>query len=124
MDRKKRAINPFYPILLVFAVAFLFTAFAFCVMAFRAANPRTEPGQEPSGIMVFMRHHGTKLLMSELILLGIATYATIGTDKYWNRRDDFRTRGGQSDKRDDETTRQNDQPSAHDATQDDRKDNI
>lgn len=36
--------------------------------------------------MQFMDQHGMKLLVGEVLLLGLFTVGAIGTDEYWQRR--------------------------------------
>jgi hypothetical protein len=79
------ARNPFYVLLIVVGVAFLVTACAYGVMAFRdVATSETEqpPG---SGLMEFMDRYGMLLLGAEVILLGLFTVGAIGTDEFWQR---------------------------------------
>ena len=85
MARRKEAINPFYPLLVVFGVVFFVTACAYGVMAFRAVG--ATPGAETEHVLlVFLNRHGMLLLGAELALLAAASLAAMGTDSYWPRR--------------------------------------
>jgi hypothetical protein len=93
----KKPINPFYPLLVVAGTAFCITACAYGLMAMRSlrphqAGPAAKAGAaqvEPRGphpLMTFLERHGTSLLLSELGLLAVFSFAAMGTDGYWTRR--------------------------------------
>lgn len=92
MRRSKKSANPFYALLLIAGLAFAITATAYGVMAFRERETlfATSIESASSGVehplMSWMSRHGETALMAELALLAVATFAAIGTDDYWQRR--------------------------------------
>ena len=88
MAKVKAAINPFYVILVLVGIVFFVTAFAYGVMAFRAdrLGRAAQINQTPTGLMAYLDEHGGQLLTWELLALGAATIAAIGSDSYWSRR--------------------------------------
>jgi hypothetical protein len=93
MKRSDKFANPFYALLLVAGIAFALTATAYGVMAFRdrgaglaiAIETKATAGPEHP-LMTWMSRHGEPALMTELALLAVCTFAAIGTDDYWQRR--------------------------------------
>jgi hypothetical protein len=92
----RKSANPFYALLVIAGVAFVVTAAAFCVMAYREREPvkAGEPPLPAHPLMVWMSQYGETALVAELAVLGIGTIGAIGTDDYWQRRtaaanDDF-----------------------------------
>ena len=93
----KKPINPFYPLLVVAGTAFCITACAYGLMAMRSLRPhhagsaakagtaQVEP-QGPHPLMTFLERNGTNLLLGELALLAVFSFAAMGTDDYWTRR--------------------------------------
>ena len=77
-----KPVNPFYAVLVVAGVTFALTATMYGVMAVRSQDARAA---EPSGVMAFMAQHGLTLMMVELAVLGLLTFAAISTDDYWTR---------------------------------------
>ena len=92
MAKAKAAINPFYVLLVLVGIVFFVTAFAYGVMAFRAdrLGRAAQLDQSPTGLMAYLDQHGGQLLTWELLALGVATVAAIGSDAYWTRRHDRR----------------------------------
>ncbi len=87
MARAKKAMNPFYPVLLVVGVVFAVTACAYGVMTVNLLSTAQVMGSSPeSGFVTFFDAHGVTLLMSELGVLAVVTFAAMGTDDYWTRR--------------------------------------
>lgn len=100
----KKGFNPFYVLLVIVGTAFCLTACAYGLMAMRAlrpdrshdvraiagssvaadANGSTRPG--PHQLLAYMERNGEKLLLIELAVLTVATFAAMGTDSYWIRR--------------------------------------
>lgn len=78
--KKKSGINPFYWALVVVGTVFAITACAYAVMAVRKLDPLA--GDE-GGLVGFMADHGVTLVMSELALLTVLTFAAIGLDDYF-----------------------------------------
>lgn len=94
MVSKKRRTNPFYVLLILAGVAFAITACGYGMMALRemradpfAAVTQGEGSREmplsPSFVK-FFDQYGVRLMVWELALLGVATFAAIGTDRYWS----------------------------------------
>jgi hypothetical protein len=86
--KTKKAINPFYVLLVVAGVLFVITACAYGVMAVRLADPAraAETSRAGAGLIALMDRHGLTIMTVELIVLAIATIAAITTDGYWSRR--------------------------------------
>lgn len=80
---KPKAINPFYILLVIVGLVFAITAFAYGVMAFAAM--KQAPTAE-SRLFEFLDEHGVLLMGGELGLLGLFTFAAMGTDEFWRRR--------------------------------------
>ncbi|MBL8828988.1 MAG: hypothetical protein JNM18_18550 [Planctomycetaceae bacterium] len=85
MAKSKRGSNPFYAIVVFLGIAFSVTACAYGVMAFRALRGRDDAGVK-SALLEFLDQHGEKLLIAEVLLLGLATFGAIKTDNYWQSR--------------------------------------
>lgn len=88
MAAKKKAFNPFYPLLVIAGMAFSVTACAYGVLTVKMLDPigAEEVRQEEAGMLSFLDRHGMTLLLSELGALAVLTVAAIGTDDYWTRR--------------------------------------
>ncbi len=85
--KTKKPFNPFYPVLLVVGVVFAITACAYGVMTVNLLSPAQVMTTAPErGLVAFLDQHGVTLLLSELGVLAIVTFAAIGTDDYWARR--------------------------------------
>jgi len=89
LKRSEKFANPFYGVLIVTGLVFALTAVCYGVMAFREAQPAAA-GQVQVGqkhlLMVWMSQHGEMALLSELGFLAVFTFAAIGTDEFWQRR--------------------------------------
>jgi hypothetical protein len=87
MRRSKKSANPFYAILILAGLAFVVTAAAYGVMATRESRVAVsgKPAEEHA-LMKWMHDHGDAALLCELAVLGVATFAAIGTDEFWQRR--------------------------------------
>jgi hypothetical protein len=86
---RKKPINPFYVLLVIVGIAFVLTACAYGVTAFRALRPNRAVAALPpqaNSLTTFMDERGEKLLVAELVVLAIATVGAISTDGYWARR--------------------------------------
>ena len=83
--RKKRA-NPFYVLLVIVGVVFTITCCAYGVMMVQFLDPQRahDLRQAGTGLLLFLDRHGLSLLLWELAILGAATLAAIGTDRWWN----------------------------------------
>ncbi|MGC3968680.1 MAG: hypothetical protein QM775_15300 [Pirellulales bacterium] len=97
--RFKKGFNPFYVLLVIVGVAFCLTACAYGLMAMRslrternyatsaaAATTSASAPRGPHQLMTFMERHGNTLLVAELALLTLASFAAMATDGYWLRR--------------------------------------
>lgn len=97
----KKGFNPFYVLLVVVGTVFCLTACAYGLMAMRALRPdrshdvRAAAGSAdadgvarpgPHQLLAYMERNGEKLLLVELAVLTVATFAAMGTDGYWIRR--------------------------------------
>ncbi|MEZ6110715.1 MAG: hypothetical protein R3C99_06850 [Pirellulaceae bacterium] len=86
MSKSKEPFNPFYAVLIVVGTVFAITACAYGMMAVVKLEPAADGGSPTGGLIGFMDRHGVTVLMVELGLLAVATFAAIGTDDYWTRR--------------------------------------
>jgi hypothetical protein len=79
--------NPFYVLLVAVGIAFLVTACAYGVMAYRdVAFSAADRQIASSGLIGFIDQHGMTALAVEVGLLGLFTVGAISTDSYWQRR--------------------------------------
>ena len=81
-----RSINPFYVLLVLAGAVFCVTACGYGVMAVRqlhAVPPDVAAVPSGEGFLEWMDQHGPTAMLVELIILGVATVAAIGTDHYW-----------------------------------------
>jgi hypothetical protein len=85
LEAVNKPANPFYLLLVVVGVLFVITASAYFVMAARMVDP-SDAALQSSSLVSLMDQHGLTLLVVELVLLTIATFAAIGTDEFWARR--------------------------------------
>ena len=88
-DKKRKPINPFYPLLVLVGVAFCVTACAYGVMTVKGLQP--DAAQQAASIsgnqfMTWLDDNGFKLMMIQLGVLAVATVAAIVTDEFWERR--------------------------------------
>lgn len=96
-----RIVNPFYALLMVAGTVFVLTAIPYWFMCLREANATpawlqpeakqvaTDTSADPAAkapLFDWLRVHGLTALLVELGVLGLATFAAIGTDDYWERR--------------------------------------
>jgi hypothetical protein len=88
MRQYKKSANPFYGLLIIAGIAFVVTATAYCVMAYREREvaKAAELPAPKHPLMVWMKQHGEMALVAELAVLGIGTIGAIGTDDFWQRR--------------------------------------
>lgn len=85
--------NPFYLLLLVVGTAFAITACGYGAMTVRMIEPR----EYTSGDR-FFDTYGLWLMVGQLGLLTILTFLVIGTDDYWVRRAESKSRNIAEDK--------------------------
>ena len=84
---KRKSFNPFYVLLVIVGIAFVVSACAFGVMAYRGVSlGRSGEPLAAGGLMAFMDQHGMILLGAQVLLLGLFTVGAIGTDEFWQRR--------------------------------------
>ncbi len=89
MQRSEKFANPFYGLLLIAGIAFVMTAVAYGVMAFRdrdTAVTVSSPTAEQHPLMLWMSQHGDATLLTELGFLAVFTVGAIATDDFWQRR--------------------------------------
>ena len=88
MAKKKSGVNPFYLVLVIVGIGFLLTVCAYTVMTVSLDRSSRMPGvaEVESGLIQFMNLHGGKLILGELVVLGIATIGAITTDRFWTTR--------------------------------------
>lgn len=95
MTRSRKFANPFYGLLLVAGIAFVMTAIAFGVMAFRdrdMAGQHAGAAVDDHALMAWMSDHGETALLSELAALAVFTVGAIATDDFWQRREQSQKR--------------------------------
>ncbi len=88
MSRVKKPFNPFYLLLLLAGTAFALSACAYVVMMvlLMSAGRTGESPTSSTGLIDFLAAHGEVLLLVELGVLAVTTFAAIGTDEFWARR--------------------------------------
>lgn len=80
----RKAVNPFYVLLILAGIAFVLTACTYAVVMVRGLNPASV--DEPShGLIAFMDRRGMTLMLVELAVLAVGTFGAIGTENYWSR---------------------------------------
>jgi hypothetical protein len=80
---QKKPTNPFYVALLPVGVAFAITACAFVVMTMRGLDPQNV---ESTGLIQLMERQGVMIMVVELAILGVLTFAAIASDDFWQKR--------------------------------------
>src|SRR5688572_15623444 len=87
MSKLRKAINPFYGLLVVIGILFVVTVCAYFVMTLRDAKlGKAESNSPAHPLLSFIENHGLTVLTIELAVLAVATFGAIGTDDYWERR--------------------------------------
>jgi hypothetical protein len=88
MPGKRSAKNPFYVLLVVLGIAFALTACAYSVMTLKAVQSPAAANADAdgAGLLWFLDRYGAWLMTGELVLLAVATFAAIATDRYWMQR--------------------------------------
>lgn len=88
MSRQRAIHNPFYILLAIVGVAFVFTAVAYGIMAFQMTDipAAGEPDHRAHPLMNWVQERGDAALLIELAALAVLTCAAIGTDSYWQRK--------------------------------------
>jgi hypothetical protein len=88
MVAAKKPFNPFYGLLVVVGIAFVITACAYGVLTVKMLQPSgaTEIREATTGLLPLLDRHGMTILLSEIGVLAVLTFAAIGTDEYWQRR--------------------------------------
>ena len=88
MASPPKATNPFYVLLVLVGIVFFVTASAYCVMSVKQLHGTGAADDSQTGTLLlrFLDEHGFQLMMSEIVVLALATVAAIGTDKIHARR--------------------------------------
>jgi len=79
---QSKPINPFYVASLPAGLVFAITACAYVVMTVRGADARQA---EATGLIAIMEQHGLVILIGEIAVLGMLTFAAIVSDDFWTR---------------------------------------
>jgi hypothetical protein len=79
----QKPFNPFYAAALPVGVVFAVTACAYVVMMVQSADARRA---EATGLIALLEQHGVAILVTELVLLGLLTFAAIMSDDFWMNR--------------------------------------
>lgn len=85
----KKTFNPFYVLLVLTGVAFCVTACAYGVMTVRGLHAATEirpATQSGLRLMDWLDKNGFRLMMIEIGILAMFTFAAIATDEFWAKR--------------------------------------
>ncbi|HAY81947.1 MAG TPA: hypothetical protein DCY79_19260 [Planctomycetaceae bacterium] len=83
----KKINNPFYFLLVIVGCAFALTACAYFVMTTMARDATTWQEVDSGGpLMAWMDQYGFTLMVVELALLAVFTFAAIATDEYWTKK--------------------------------------
>jgi hypothetical protein len=89
---KRRGGNPFYILVMITGTLFVLTACAYGTMTVRQLHSAThDVSLSAEAWQTWMQRHGTTLLVVELVALGLLTAAAIGTDDYWQARQQARS---------------------------------
>lgn len=91
-SRKKDRVNPFYVVLLGVGTLFVITCFGYFVMTLNQMDVSQIAASRENSFIRLMEKHGLTLLIVELVVLAICTFAAIGTDDYWTNSVDKRER--------------------------------
>lgn len=88
MSRPRAVHNPFYVLLAIVGIVFVFTAVAYGIMAFQMTNLPADgaPDHRGHALTAWMREHGDRAMIAEIAILAVLTCAAIGTDNWWQRR--------------------------------------
>lgn len=84
MPQKKPA-NPFYVLLVIVGVVFGLTACAYGVMTVKMSTAAGIAENAGSPIVQFLSKHGLTVLMVQIALLALTTFAAMATDSYWTK---------------------------------------
>ena len=82
MAAPKKPTNPFYVALLIVGTVFATTACAYGVLMVLKQDPRRTID---SPLLTFLDQRGLYVLVIELVLLGLCTFAAIGSEEYWEK---------------------------------------
>jgi len=96
MAGKPPAVNPFYVVLVLVGIAFTVSASAYGVWTLQGSRgplPDYSRGSSQAAgqthpLWDLMDRHGLTILMTEIILLAVATAGAMATDQHWQRRTD------------------------------------
>lgn len=97
--QRPQPVNPFYVLLLISGVAFAITACAYGVMTVRQLNASRVPGyrfssdspDEPKDFNQMMDAYGGRVMIAELVLLGIGTVGAIMYDQRLDQKLEAKT---------------------------------
>jgi hypothetical protein len=89
---QRKAVNPFYVLLLPVGVVFAVTACAYLVMIMRGRDPQRAA---ETGLMALMAKRGVMIMAIEIGVLAVLTGLAIASDDFWTRRYGDRNRGDQ-----------------------------
>jgi hypothetical protein len=81
--------NPFYVLILVVGTVFAVSACAYGVLAVRTLHAVSSDDSlvraQPLRDVQWLQEHGDALLVVELAILAVLTFAAIGTDGWWDK---------------------------------------
>ena len=86
MTDEKKGTNPFYAIVVLAGIVFTITVCAYGLLMVRSMNPSAPGAEQESGLLFFLDQHGFKVLLIELGVLGVASFAAMATDDFWTRK--------------------------------------
>ncbi len=83
MKPRSPLANPFYVALLAVAAIFAVTCSAYALWL---SGMFDRGGWEGHPLVQFLRHHGERWLLIELLVLAVLTAASLSTDHWWRTR--------------------------------------
>jgi uncharacterized protein (UPF0333 family) len=86
-QRSQISTNPFYALLVIVGLLFSITACSYVVLILNSLQPEKAAAlrESSSGFLYFMNKHGLTIIIAELSVLAVLTFAVIGTDDYFTR---------------------------------------
>ncbi len=82
---QKKAANPFYVLLVIVGIVFGLTACAYGVMTVKMSTAAGIAENASSPTVQFLSEHGLTLLMVQIAVLAVTTFAAMATDSYWTK---------------------------------------
>ena len=77
--------------LVIIGVLFTITACAYGVMTIKQIDPHAVGADGEHPLMRFIDRHGMAIMVVELVVLAVATFAAMATDQFWTRQTERRS---------------------------------